>query len=110
MNDDRLLSLLGLCKRAGRLSWGHDTCVAAVENGRARVFLLASDVSQRTKKDILRAAQEKGITIELLQTDYTMAQLQKATGCFAGILTTYDEGFASKIAELHYIQSGRNSV
>lgn len=108
--DDRLLSLLGLCKRAGRLVWGHETCVKAAESGRARVFLLASDASQRTKKDILRAAQEKDITIELLETDYTMEQLQTATGCYAGILTTYDEGFAKKIAELYHIQSGRNSV
>jgi len=108
--DDRLLSILGLCKRAGKLCWGHDTCVNALKSGTAKVFLLASDVSPRTKKDILKAANERNITIDLLETNYTMEQINAATGCFTGILTTYDEGFAKKIAELFRIQSGRNIV
>ncbi len=108
--NDRLLSMLGLCKKAGKLCWGHDTCIQAAKSGKASVFLLASDASPRTKNDMLKAADERNITIELLETDYTMEQINAATGCFTGILTTYDEGFAKKIAELFRFQSGRNIV
>ncbi|NLO45031.1 MAG: hypothetical protein GX107_00790 [Clostridiales bacterium] len=108
--DDKLLQLLGLCKKAGRLSWGHETCVKAVKDGNAKLALLARDASKRIKKDIIRAAAERNNAVEILETDYTMDQINAATGCFTGILTTYDEGFAKKIAEIHRIQSGRNTV
>ncbi|MBR1533436.1 MAG: ribosomal L7Ae/L30e/S12e/Gadd45 family protein, partial [Ruminococcus sp.] len=44
VNNDRLLSFLGICKRAGRLVSGADTVTKAVNEGKAKLVLYASDV------------------------------------------------------------------
>ncbi len=109
--NDKLLSILGLCRRAGKLDWGHDTCLFALKSGKARVCLTAIDASTRTKRDAVRVASEIGDSAPpVIETQYTMEQLKNATGCFAGIFTTNDEGFAARIAELHRSNSGGNCI
>ena len=51
---DKLLSLMGLCRRAGRLGVGHDAVFDAVRRGRARVVILTSDASARALAKQLR--------------------------------------------------------
>lgn len=51
MNDDRkILSLLGLTQRSGKLASGEFMVEKAVKEGRARLVLLAGDASENTKK------------------------------------------------------------
>ncbi|MCL2508937.1 MAG: 50S ribosomal protein L7ae [Oscillospiraceae bacterium] len=99
--NDRLLSMLGLCRKAGKLGWGHDACLGDIKHGRARACLLMSDASDRLKREFGRAASSGGGTVPVLQTAYTMDMIKGATGYRAGVLTVNDEGFAKKIAELH---------
>jgi ribosomal protein L7Ae-like RNA K-turn-binding protein len=44
------LGLLGLAARAGRLAAGYDPVVRALAEGRARLLLLAADVSPGTRR------------------------------------------------------------
>ena len=46
----RLASMIGLCRRAGRLGCGVETVTDAIKTGRARLVLLVSDPSDRTRK------------------------------------------------------------
>ena len=39
-----------------------------------------------------------------MELPYTMQQIKDATGCRAGVLTTEDEGFAARLAELYRIE------
>ena len=100
MTQDKRLLLLGMCRRAGRLLWGHDTCLLSVRRGSARLCLLASDVSERQKRDLCFAADQADKAPQIVSMPYTMQQLRDATGCYAGILTIEDEGFAKRLAEL----------
>ena len=59
MNNDRLLSFLGLCKRAGCLISGAETVTKAVAEGKALLVLYASDVSENSLKGVLKAAAER---------------------------------------------------
>ena len=45
---DKLLSLLGLAKRAGKLEPGFDAAVAAVRSGKASLLVAARDISKKT--------------------------------------------------------------
>lgn len=101
MPQNRFLSLLGLCRRAGRLGWGHDACMGSVMHGKAKICLLASDASDRLKREFHRAATYDGRTLDVIELPYTMQQIKDATGFRAGVLTTEDEGFAKRLAELH---------
>lgn len=101
MQQNKFLSLLGMCRRAGRLGWGHDACMDSIIHGKAQICLLASDASDRLKREFQRAATYDGRTLPVIELPYTMQQLKDATGFKAGVLTTEDEGFAKRLAELH---------
>ena len=98
MAQDKLLSLLGLCRRAGRLQWGHDACLDAVRHGRAKLCLISADASDHLRRDVRFAAERGGTPV--IEYAYTMQQIKDATGCFAGVLSTEDEGFAKRLAQL----------
>ena len=95
MNNDRLLSFLGLCKRAGYLASGAETVTKAVREGKALLVLYASDVSGNSLKGVVKAAEDCGVTVkELLRTK---EELSFALGKHCGIVCTTDKGFADKI-------------
>ena len=50
MNEKKILSLLGLCRRAGKLVSGNAKVEGAIQNGTALLVLIASDASDNTKK------------------------------------------------------------
>ncbi len=53
MNNDRnLLSLLGLCQRAGQLITGEELVLGEVRKQTVKLVLLASDASSNTEKKI----------------------------------------------------------
>ena len=51
MNDERLLSLLGLAQKAGKIVSGEMAVEKAIRNRTARLLLVAADASESTKKN-----------------------------------------------------------
>lgn len=96
MINDRVLGLLGIARRAGRLSLGHDAAKGAVLRGRARLCLLSSDASERLEREFTRMTQEKK-SVPLKRVRYTMEQFHRAIGVRTGVLTVDDDGFAEKL-------------
>lgn len=109
MNDDpRLLSLLGICRKAGRLSCGHDGAVGSVRSGSARLCLLSSDSSQRLRKEIEREAKYDGRDIPVAVLFSTMDEIRHACGLKSAVVTVNDEGFARSMLGLLNIQGEVN--
>lgn len=52
MDETKFLSVLGLCRKAGKIQLGADNVCDAVRSGRSRLVVLASDASDNTKKKI----------------------------------------------------------
>ncbi|BBH20830.1 50S ribosomal protein L7ae [Paenibacillus baekrokdamisoli] len=50
MTKHKALSLLGLAMRAGKLVTGDETVLKAVQQGKAKLVIAASDASDNTKK------------------------------------------------------------
>jgi len=50
MNRTRLISLLGLAQKAGKIASGEVAVEYAVRSGKARLVLVAADASDNTKK------------------------------------------------------------
>ena len=98
MNNDRLLSFLGICKRAGRLVSGAQTVTKTVIEGKATLALYASDVSENSLKQVLHAAEEHGVPVRELP--YPKEELSFALGKHCGIICITDKGFADKILTL----------
>lgn len=98
---DKLLSLLGMCRRAGKLSCGHDASVNSIVSNKAMLCILTADASERLVREIDHAASFEGKTIAVLHTAYTMYDITLATGLKSAVLTVNDEGFAKRITELY---------
>ena len=101
MNDNpKLISLLGMCRRAGRLSCGHDAAIGSVRSKSAKLCLLSSDSSQRLRKEIEREASFDGREIPVKDLFSDMAEIGRATGLKSAVVTVNDEGFAKTMLGL----------
>ncbi|MCI9272926.1 MAG: 50S ribosomal protein L7ae [Clostridiales bacterium] len=98
MNSDRLLSLLGLARRAGRLSLGNDAAISSVEDGASALVLLANDVSPRTAKGVELAAEDAAV--DVMRIAHTMDEISMALGKRCGVVSVDDAGFAKKARTL----------
>lgn len=98
MHEEKVLSLLGLCRRAGRLQLGHDPAADSMRLGRARLVLVAADLSPRTARGILQLARETGTPA--VQLAATLDSLGRAVGKRTGVVAVEDRGFANKLKTL----------
>ena len=96
MQNKKYLSLLGLARRAGRLSMGHDTALEALRKGKAKLVIFSSDISQRLINEFERESSE----IPAVKISETIDEIHFAVGYRAGVLTVDDENFAVRIKEL----------
>ncbi len=106
--NDRFLNMLGLCKKAGKLSAGHDASFDSISKNKAKLCFLSSDASQRLQKEFEATVSFENRNIPLLYLDYTMDQIQIATGSRVAVMTINDGGFAKKFIELNNSQHGED--
>lgn len=96
--NEKLLHLLGIARRAGRLSLGNDAAVEALRKGKTRLILLAGDLSPRTASGVEFAAKEEEVTV--VHTGATMDEISMALGKRTGVVAVNDAGFAKKLIAL----------
>ncbi len=96
--NDKLLSLLGIARRAGRLSLGFDPAADTMKKGRTNLLLLAADLSGNSRKSVLQEAERTNTKSIVL--DRTMAELGAAVGKNVGIIAVNDRGFADSIEKM----------
>lgn len=95
---NKTLSLLGLARRAAKLSIGLSETVSSAKSGKARLILYASDISPKTAKEARFAADKSGIPYAELEC--TMEEMSFAIGIKAGVVAVNDKGFAQKLTSL----------
>ena len=96
--NDRLLSFLGLCRRAGKLVIGNDPLRETVEEGKAFLVLAASDISENTLKKINTAVSEG--KVPFYKVDRTKDEISFSLGKTCACLAVIDKGFADRLLEL----------
>lgn len=98
MNDShKLAGLLGMARRAGRLSLGFDAALAAVNDRQSALLLTAADASAKTEKECRFTAEKNGVDTMRLPLD--KAALSAAIGAHkpVAVIAVCDEGFAGAI-------------
>ena len=93
--NDSALSLLGLCRKAGKLSLGHDACKSALNAGTAHLCVICSDASDRLKEEISSLSEKAGV--RTFDVTYSMMDIKYATAFKAAVFTVDDEGFAKSV-------------
>ncbi|MDR1928094.1 MAG: ribosomal L7Ae/L30e/S12e/Gadd45 family protein [Oscillospiraceae bacterium] len=97
LDEKRALSLLGLCRKAARVSFGHDAAKKALRSKNAKLCLLCADASARLKEEFRGLAEETGVPLRELP--FPTAQLKRATQYSAAVLTIDEVGFAAKLKQ-----------
>lgn len=96
---DKLRGLLGLCRRSGKISVGHDATVASVKGGKAFLAVTCLDSSKRLKREIADECAYNGRNVKYADADFTMQELSLAIGAKAGVIAVEDSGFADRLYE-----------
>ena len=93
--QDKLLSMLGMAKKAGKLTEGYDLTAEALHSGKASLAVAAEDVSEKTFKNLKYEADKAGIPVARLQI--SMKELGAACKTRAGVMALSDKGFAQAV-------------
>lgn len=92
--------MLGLARRAGKLSMGHDMATQSISKRKARLVILCRDVSPRLVREFRKTLELKGNDIPLIQADITIDEIHQSAGYHAGVLTVDDDNFSDRIISL----------
>ena len=95
--DDKFLSLLGMARRSGRVSLGHDAVIGSIIKNKAKLCIMSSEASQRLQKEIRHACTYENKNIPVIVTKYDTITLSSAIGSKAAVISVDDEGFAKAL-------------
>ena len=100
MPSEKVISMLGLARRAGKLSMGHDMAQHALFKHKAKLVLFCSDVSPRLVSEFEKTVELHHFNVKLIQTDITINEIYYGVGYKAGVMAVDDENMAKKIISL----------
>lgn len=91
------LSLLGIARKAGRLSCGFAATKEALQKGISSLVIIASDISEKSEKEIRYHSRGR---VQVERVSATTFELTAAIGIKAGIVSVNDEGFAKALCSV----------
>lgn len=100
MEKNKILSMLGLARRAGRLSMGHDMALKSLHAGKAKMILFACDSSERLRREFQVTTEKNKISVPVFIPPVTISEIHYSCGYKAGVITVDDENFSKKIISL----------
>ena len=96
MKSAKILSLLGLARRAGRICWQEEANLAAIRSGKAKLLLLAADAGQATEKRYRDKSRHYHVPVVIFADKATLGRALGTSPRAA--VTVLDKGFASLIS------------
>lgn len=96
--NKKLLSFLGLAKRAGQLAVGFDSVADTIKSGNAVLIVFSSDISNNSEEKIRRLAGSNNVNA--IKIDALMSEIGNYIGKVSGIIAVKDKNFAKNIVVL----------
>ncbi|AIM25155.1 YlxQ-related RNA-binding protein [Melissococcus plutonius] len=97
MNDQKILNLLGLATKAGKIVTGEELTIKDIRNQKTALVFIAKDASKNTKKKLA----DKCIYYHIpINEQFTQLEISQAIGKVRMIVGMNDQGFTKKIKEL----------
>ena len=92
---DKVLGMIGLAKRAGKIASGEFMCDKAIKSGQSRLIIIASDISENSEKAICDACKYYGV-------EYIRYATSEELGKFSGserrvVVSVNDDNFKNAI-------------
>lgn len=105
--NSKLIGLITICRKAGRMVMGFDPSKEAIEGGKAFSIILASDISPKTEKEIRFFAGRRNVPVAV--SGCTINDLYCSLGKKVGVIAICDEGFSKKALALTEENNGSES-
>ncbi len=97
MDREKIVGLLGMAQRAGKIASGDVAIRKAMAAGKARALILAGDASERLRETLTHEAEAAGLPVYTVLTKEELGQcLGKEYRAAAALL---DKGFAKTLEE-----------
>lgn len=100
MINDKLKGLFGLCRRAGKMSLGHDAVVTSIKKRKTYLAITCNDASERLKREIQDECSFDGRNIKYIDAPFGTDELAFCISSKAKVISIDDQGFAEKLATL----------
>lgn len=97
MAENKLKGQLGLCRRAGKMSLGHDAAVAQIKKRKAFLAVCCKDASERLVAEIRDECEFGGRNIKFITADITSKEIYFYIGTAPKVFTVDDKGFADML-------------
>lgn len=95
MEANKIYGLLGLARRAGKISFGTESSIDTIQRKKAKLVIVAKDSSDRTKKNFKELCEKENVQIRIVGIIETLSksigQVNKA------VLVIKDENFAKEL-------------
>ncbi len=95
MQNSKSLTLLGFASKALKLDYGMNKSIEAINKKRSCLIVMADDLSDKSKKEILFYTSKQNIRLVTLKV--TVEKLSTAVGRKCGVISVNDSGFADAI-------------
>lgn len=99
-NPKKIINLLTICRKAGKLIMGFDAVKEALPEGKVYCILTASDLSPKSLKELTFFSSKAEVPVPIYNMKLTMDDLWSASGRRTGIIAVCDEGFGKALAKL----------
>jgi ribosomal protein L7Ae-like RNA K-turn-binding protein len=102
MDSQKVINLLTICRKAGKLVTGFDISLENVIARKSSYILLASDVSPKTTKEVHYQLNNEGLEskVSVLTLPLTMEDVANYIGIRAGVIAICDKGFGKSFEKL----------
>ncbi len=95
--NNRVLTLMSLCARAGKLQSGELPAEKAIKKGKAKLVIIAADASENTKKKFKNMAEYRELPYFLYSDRETLGRTIGKE--FRSVICITEEGFAGSIGK-----------
>lgn len=96
--NSKIYGLLGLARRAGKLSFGTEACKQDIESNKVKLIIIATDAAERTKMNFKNICNEKKVPIfEILNIEEMSNAIGQSNKAVIGIK---DINFSKEIIKI----------
>lgn len=97
-SEERVYGLLGLTTKSGNIVFGTEACIEKIEKRIAKLVIVASDASEKTKKNIKYICDKNNIPIKVFGT------IDKISKCIGknnkAVIGIKNESLANQISKI----------
>ncbi len=92
------LNILSIARRAGKIVMGMDITVENIKAGLCSCVCIASDLSEKSKKEILFVCEKENVAV--FDAGVSMDEIKNVLSKRSGIVAVLDKGFAKKLESI----------